>query len=321
MVDTTLQNFLTHSTYEGAWIKKVHAMDGFGTYRFPDGSEYRGYFRRGRFHGFGQLKMAAQKFTMKGEFFEGKLKKIADMWFEDGLHLNGKLENGDLNCEDWQYLSPYDRRYQNELKYGQQPVGPTLFLTGNPLTRPLDKHSYDAEEGIFHSKTGWLINRTPPFDKSFYVSCAEDKTWIKRHCRVGRGPAVTAKEPSSRFCRQIIENNLDKENDQLDGTFIYSPGDRLPDRKRMLHKLDDCFNELSPGDDDASETLCDVIGGGRSCDTDSLTQTSLSDDVKTYQQLEKRKDDTFSVNLGVVQSNLTRPDTLFVETQRSVFQL
>lgn len=221
-MEVATKRFLTGSSYEGAWNHAVHMMDGFGSYRFPDGSEYRGRFVQGKFHGYGHLKLAQPyRFTIKGEFDKGKLVSIEDMWFSDGLHVQGSFKNGNFNCDDWNYLTRRDRRYQAERFYGQQPVGPTSYLTSNLMERKVPKDCFDVEEGIFNSKTGWLVDRPQPFSKSVFINCPNEKKWIMRHCRGAHKEHII--EPPPEFCRQIIGNNLATEETQLPNITIYAP--------------------------------------------------------------------------------------------------
>ncbi|XP_030385878.1 uncharacterized protein LOC115632770 [Scaptodrosophila lebanonensis] len=312
--------FLTRSSYEGSWNKKVHTMDGFGTYRFPDGSEYRGYFHRGKFHGYGQLKLAAPyRFSIKGEFVEGKLKNVADMWFEDGLHLDGTFENGYLNCKDWKYLSDYDRRFHGELSYGQQPVGPTSYFTGKSTSRHLKNGTYDAEEGIFHPKTGYITNRVPPFTRNFYVTCHEDRDWITRHCRRGVSASENAKEPLPRFCRQIISNNLDDEKRMMGKKSVCLPAKGFINRKQYFHKICDELN-----DEDApksvEESMERSIGVDSSCDIQSITEQSFKEGRQNFGRIVRRVGPQ-DINVRVVQSNLTLGFTSFLYPKSSAFDL
>ncbi|XP_062131891.1 uncharacterized protein LOC133842701 [Drosophila sulfurigaster albostrigata] len=227
--------FLTGSTYEGSWNEDLHMMDGFGSYRFPDGSEYRGRFVQGKFHGYGHLKLALPyRFTIKGEFVRGKLVSIDDMWFNDGLHVEGSFQNGEFLCDEWKYLTPQDRRYQAERFYGQQPVGPTSYLTNNLLARTVPDGCYDVEEGIFNADNGWLLDRQPPFSKSVYVNCPKERSWIKRHCRGAHKQHVI--EPLPDFCRKIVGNNLATEESQLTNITLYTPKKEVR-RERYYPKL------------------------------------------------------------------------------------
>ncbi|EDV96538.1 uncharacterized protein LOC6557542 [Drosophila grimshawi] len=239
LVKTPSMHFLTGSNFEGSWNEAVHMMDGFGSYRYPDGSEYRGRFFAGKFHGFGQIKLSPPyRFTIKGVFNRGKLVSIEDMWFNDGLHVQGTLKDDHLICDNWDYLMPNDRRYQPERFYGLQPVGPTSYLTSNLTTRPVPANCFDAEEGLFNAETGWLFERPAPFSKTVYVSCPKQKKWIKRHCRAERKHFV--EEPMPSFCREIIKNNLETENSQLGEITIYAPNQKIY-RERYYPKL--CKNE------------------------------------------------------------------------------
>ncbi|XP_017040437.1 uncharacterized protein LOC108087539 [Drosophila ficusphila] len=229
------RHFVTRSSYEGAWDKVVNVMDGFGSYRYPDGSEYRGRFQQGQFHGFGHLRLAQPyRFTVKGEFEFGRLVTVEDMWFSDGLHVEGSFKGAKLECSNWDYLTPSDRRYHAERRYGQQPVGPTAFVTGKMLARDIPKHCYDVEEGLFNSKTCWMTDRPGPFRSTMYLGCKRDKDWIKKHCRKARSSFI--KEPPAGFCRRIIANNLSTEKSQVRRTSIYAPNGAI-DRERYFHKL------------------------------------------------------------------------------------
>ncbi|XP_039486950.1 uncharacterized protein LOC120448818 [Drosophila santomea] len=234
--ETTQQrHFITRSSYEGAWDRLVNVMDGFGSYRYPDGSEYRGRFHQGQFHGYGHLRLAQPyRFTVKGEFEHGRLVTVEDMWFSDGLHVDGRFNGMMLQCDEWDYLTPKDRRYHAERRYGQQPVGPTAFLTSKMQPRDIPEHCYDVEEGLFNSKTCWMTDRPSPLHHFMYVSCQQDKDWIQLNCRKARTPRII--EPSSNFCRRIIANNLATERAQLRSTAIYAPNGQV-DRERYFHKL------------------------------------------------------------------------------------
>jgi len=201
--ETQQRHFITRSSYEGAWDRLVNVMDGFGSYRYPDGSEYRGRFHQGQFHGYGHLRLAQPyRFTVKGEFEHGRLVTVEDMWFSDGLHVDGRFNGMVLQCDEWDYLTPKDRRYHAERRYGQQPVGPTAFLTSKMQPRNIPEHCYDVEEGLFNSKTCWLTDRPSPLHQFMYVSCPQDKDWIKKNCRKARTSRII--EPPSDFCRRII---------------------------------------------------------------------------------------------------------------------
>ncbi|KAH8286449.1 hypothetical protein KR054_009170, partial [Drosophila jambulina] len=240
--------FITRSSYEGTFGNTVNVMNGFGSYRYPDGSEYRGGFYQGQFHGFGQLRLSQPyHFTFKGVFKNGRLVSIEDMWFSDGLHVNGQLTPNGLDWSKWDYLTPMDRRYQAERRYGQQPVGPTAFLTSKMVARTIPKKCYDTEEGIYNSETCWLTERSPPLESTVYVACQKEKNWIENNCRRARSEYLL--EPKAKVCRSIIENNLATERMQLKNTAIYAPFGKV-DRERYYHNLaqqkDDAESEPQP---------------------------------------------------------------------------
>lgn len=238
--DVTSINFLTGSSFEGSWNSSVRMMDGFGSYRYPDGSEYRGRFSHGKFHGFGHLKLASpHRFTIKGEFKNGKLVSVEDMWFSDGLHVKGTFENDQFMSDEWDYLTPSDRRYQTERYYGQQPVGPTAYLTKSLPPRRVPPKCFDAEEGLYNSASGWLFEREPPFTKAVYVGCSQERDWIMRHCRTQHFADII--EPLPSFCRDIVKNNLETESGQLKEIAIYAPNQEI-DRSRYFPKV--CHEKL-----------------------------------------------------------------------------
>ncbi|XP_023165248.1 uncharacterized protein LOC111595657 [Drosophila hydei] len=243
--DISSMRFITGSSFEGSWNDSVQMMDGFGSYRYPDGSEYRGRFMCGKFHGFGHLKLAAPyRFTIKGEFQRGKLVSVEDMWFSDGLHVKGKFEKDQFLSSDWDYLTPEDRRYQAERFYGQQPVGPTAYLTKSLPPRRVPAKCFDTEEGLYNASSGWLFDRLPPFRKAIYLGCPQEKEWIMRHCRTERLAQIT--EPSPSFCRKIIKNNLSTESVQVKDIAIYAPNHEI-NRKRYFPNV---CHEKEPVDTD-----------------------------------------------------------------------
>ncbi|XP_068149026.1 radial spoke head 1 homolog [Drosophila tropicalis] len=356
---TPLRTFITHSSYEGAWNSAVNMMDGFGSYRYPDGSEYRGPFVQGKFHGFGHLKLAQPyRFTIKGEFKHGKLVSIEDMWFNDGLHVQGTFSGSEFKCDQWDYLTANDRRYQAERRYGQQPVGPTSYLTNDLMARPIPDGCYDVEEGIFNPRSGYLLNRPAPFPSNTYVGCTEEREWIVHNCRRARTDHIT--EPLPSFCRGITQNNLWTEQQQLPEIAIYAPNERLPS-KPYYHKL--CKERANQKHGDDQKTKSKSADGGQiglanaynasalEAKTDqNLTEpyrqwTSSSDvrrlgsDYQTSCPLESFSDEQIRMNVKeaydnvnlmkikrtaddfhVVQSNLMRPAS-FVDLTRSVFEL
>ncbi|KAI8040814.1 hypothetical protein M5D96_006757 [Drosophila gunungcola] len=323
--ETQQRHFVTRSSYEGAWDKLVNVMDGFGSYRYPDGSEYRGRFHQGQFHGYGHLRLAQPyRFTVKGEFEHGRLVTVDDMWFSDGLH----------------------------------PVGPTAFITGKMLPRDIPPHCYDIEEGLFNSKTSWLTDRPGPFRGTMYVSCKRDADWIKRNCRKARTPYIS--EPSASFCRRIIANNLATERSEMRRTAIYAPKEEV-NRERYYHKLTKQRGHSKqplqtasppsppslPADDPAFETEMCVRAyarmldkrqrdqqeykklhplrqngeGASSCQSESFGEESLPVNVQeayrsALTMMQKRPAD----NINVVQSNLIRHNS-YMDMTRSIFEL
>lgn len=181
-------------------------MEGYGFYVYPDGSEYQGFFRRGRFHGFGRLTMAAPySFTFVGEFDNGELTIINKMIYPDGLIFNADFNKGKLSTANWTYLSKTDRRYTRELCMDLSPVTPNEPIS-RYSPRPLQPNSYDTEEGIFIEKSRFITKIRAPFYHVRFVNCDKEIDWIRQYCRHDESDVIT--EPNEASGRQILEANV-----------------------------------------------------------------------------------------------------------------
>lgn len=181
-------------------------MEGYGLYVYPDGSEYQGFFRRGRFHGFGRLTLAAPySFTFVGEFDNGELSIINQMIYPDGLIFKADFSGGKLNTADWNYLSKADRRYTRELCIDLPAVVPNEPISRYGA-RSLQPNSYDTEEGIFVEKSRFITKIPPPFYHLRFVNCDKEIDWIRQYCRHADSDVPT--EPDEVSGRQILDANV-----------------------------------------------------------------------------------------------------------------
>uniref|UniRef100_A0A1A9WTC9 MORN repeat-containing protein 5 n=1 Tax=Glossina brevipalpis TaxID=37001 RepID=A0A1A9WTC9_9MUSC len=202
-----LTNFLCGSKYTGDWSGMFRWMDGYGTYTFPNGSTYRGYFKRGKFHGFGTVVLAKPyNFVIRGMFASGSMESIDDMCFADGLHVEAALHDLELDFNEWFYCTSSDRRYMREFVNGIEPVGPTASLSANPPNRPLGEGVYDVGEGTYRDQSCIITNRPPPFVHMRVVTA--DELSFLRNCRKG-GKDVTC---TPQLQRKILNRNISTEN-------------------------------------------------------------------------------------------------------------
>lgn len=213
--------FLTNSKYHGYYDERINTIAKMGSYQYPDGSVYKGYFDHGQFHGYGTITLRAPYNTIiKGTFHKGHLVKIEDIMFSDGVRLKGdleslklssNLEDIKLNCNKWSYLKPKDRTYVKEKKSQIRPVGPTAYVTTTRPARDVGTMSYDTEEGIFRANSGWLVNVNKP-SYSRFIGCKCEENWIKKHCRksddINENENGEPLEPDADICKQILHNNL-----------------------------------------------------------------------------------------------------------------
>uniref|UniRef100_A0A034WKA0 MORN repeat-containing protein 5 n=1 Tax=Bactrocera dorsalis TaxID=27457 RepID=A0A034WKA0_BACDO len=198
--------FCTGSNYVGIYNNPLNCMEGYGLYVYPDGSEYQGFFRRGRFHGIGRLTMAAPySFTFIGEFDNGELTSINKMIYPDGLIFKADFNKAKLNTANWTYLSKNDRRYTRELCMDLPPVVPNEPVS-RYSPRSLQPNTYDTEEGIYVEKSRFITKIPPPFYHLRFVNCDKEIDWIRQFCRHDDSDVAT--EPDEVIGRQILESNV-----------------------------------------------------------------------------------------------------------------
>lgn len=204
--------FLTGSRYTGTWANAVHTMEGYGIYTFPDGSEYRGYFLRGFFHGKGLLHLAEPYgFTFRGIFQDGHLDEVIDMWFDDELHVEGTFKGWEGDFRKWRYCKEEDRRYLVEHTGGVTPVGPFTYTASRSPPRLLHQGTLDAEEGVYNPQWRTITKRLKPFPRRRYVTNKEEHNWIMANCRRASFRNVDSMSP--REHKKIVNTNILNQQD------------------------------------------------------------------------------------------------------------
>lgn len=279
-IDTNGLNhkLITQSQYDGIWSDSLQCMDGYGVYTYPDGSEYRGYFSKGYFHGYGSLHLSAPyNFTFKGTFIEGQLDEIEDMWFDDGLKVKASIDDWFMDFSSWKYCTKEDRRYAEEHHEGLQPIGPFSKLTPQQPPRELAKNHYDVEEGIYNASSGLLTSRPAPFPSIQFVACPKDIEWILKNCR---HDSLTNHKIDAEVYHKIIRNNLNSELEVAEHvpTCNY---DQDKNRKRYFAKL--CQTPVGGSSPKIPEDSEDSIGSrlrNSSTTCSSFSTTSLDIDVQ-----------------------------------------
>lgn len=193
-------NFCTGSKFEGIWdINRT----GTGVYTYPNGTEYRGKFENGLFHGEGVM-IFPSKFRVVGTFYKGKCVTFK-MFFADGLEYKQK---------NWNYCTYPDRRYYPEILNGINPVGDS-YLTKDRQPRSVPKNSYDIEEGFGEPDTG-LVTEDYKKEKPLRYLNPEEKKWMIENCRAANLDSVG-------YNKKIASSNLECEKETLGcwGSYCY----------------------------------------------------------------------------------------------------
>lgn len=259
----TAVKLITNSHYNGTWLDSLQCMEGYGVYVFPDGSQYRGYFFRGHFHGYGTLYLAEPfGFTFKGTFLEGKLVEVEEMWFDDGLSVKATIAGLKMDFANWKYCTEHDRRFVEEHLEGLPPVGPLSILTAGKPARQMRKNCYEMDKGIYDPTSRMISKRPAPFARTQFVSCPQEADWIVKNCR--HGP-LTEININPALCRKIMQNNLESEREVQE----HVPNCNYDQKK--LHK--DYFGKLCPKD---KTTANDVSESEESYDVPNNFSTSSS---------------------------------------------
>uniref|UniRef100_A0A1B0BJ15 MORN repeat-containing protein 5 n=1 Tax=Glossina palpalis gambiensis TaxID=67801 RepID=A0A1B0BJ15_9MUSC len=232
--------FLTGSNFTGSWLPALHIMEGYGVYTFPDGSEYRGYFAKGVFHGYGLLHLTKPYgITFKGLFIEGHLSEMVDIWFDDNVHVEASFQGWKADFSKWRYCSQADRRYLVERVEGLAAVGLKSFKRiGQPPFIP--KKLYDVGEGLYNPVTRMIIKRPNPFPSWHYVACEGDHYKITEGCR--SGTPLTVKDIPLQTRRQIVQLNV-KSAEELEEAVPSCNYDPIKERKKFLKGIRRAFEK------------------------------------------------------------------------------
>ncbi|XP_027597076.1 MORN repeat-containing protein 5 [Pipra filicauda] len=147
-------------------------MEGYGFYKLPTGTEYRGALWDGMFHGEGEL------------FFPNGIRYRA-LW-DRGIPTQGKFVFADgLEYEEknWHYCDGYDRRFYTEICSGFKPPGiPQLTNLDPPKTIP--EGCYDCGDGFYNPETRVVVD----YKFTFLRNADDDEhEWITRTCRKAGG--------------------------------------------------------------------------------------------------------------------------------------
>ena len=116
---------------------------GFGHFRWPDGSEYRGYFHDDERHGFGRLQ-AANGDLYEGMWECGRRVGQGKMTWNDGCKYNGEWKNNlrhgkGVGFDPFGRGAEYDGEWENGMKMGRG----KLTIGKGVITKP------QVLEGIF----------------------------------------------------------------------------------------------------------------------------------------------------------------------------
>lgn len=160
--------------YEGE--RKNGRMEGFGTYRFPSGTVYKGFFLDGEFHGEGMLQYEdCGKYHATwehGKVIEGRYV------FADGLAYTSPTQG------DWAYCrEDGDRRFYSELVEGLRPAGDAQLTNAHPPPH-IPPNTYDVGDGYFSEVDGKVYAYNTAADP-IRTATQDEEVWAKGKCRRG----------------------------------------------------------------------------------------------------------------------------------------
>ncbi|KAI9588315.1 uncharacterized protein LOC119644935 [Glossina fuscipes] len=203
------RSYLTGSKYKWHWVSDGRRNDNFGEYIFPDGSVYRGDLKKNKFSGNGVIYLAhPYNFEVKGEFINGKITKIIEMRFSDGLIVDADIDGTSLKFDRWTYCNGVTRTFACEIFNGIRPVGPTAHLTPRKSAFKLHANRFDTIEGVYNPNTGMVYSRPPPFAPTKFIQCEKDRKFIMDNFRTASDSEVEIKP---HVCQKILQINLDNE--------------------------------------------------------------------------------------------------------------
>ncbi|NWI55713.1 MORN5 protein, partial [Calyptomena viridis] len=121
-------------------------MEGYGFYKLPTGTEYRGSLWDGMFHGEGDL------------LFPGGSRYRA-LWHR-GVPTQGRFvfaDGSEYEGDKWPYCDGYDRRFYTEITRGFKPPGIPQF-TNLETARKIPEGCYDCGDGFYDPKTRIVVD-------------------------------------------------------------------------------------------------------------------------------------------------------------------
>ncbi|NXM65825.1 MORN5 protein, partial [Serilophus lunatus] len=153
-------------------------MEGYGSYKLPTGTEYRGWLRDGMFHGEGEL------------LFPGGSRYRA-LWHR-GVPSQGKYffaDGSEYGDKKWDYCDGYDRRFYTEISSGFKPPGIPQFTNQDPA-RKIPEGCYDCGDGFYNPETRVIVDYNFRFLRN---ADADEHEWIIRTCRKARAVGTELK--------------------------------------------------------------------------------------------------------------------------------
>lgn len=156
--------------YEGELVDG--RFNGRGVYNCDD-SRYEGNFLNGAFHGEGILYVKGGSY--QGFWKEGKLVE-GGFVFEDGLQ-HKKVGN-----KYWEYCSPYDHRFYNEIKENVR-IGEKLRHSSAHENK-VPKDCYDTIDGYYDVKKHVVFSYTT--NEQIRTPNSDEIDFILKNCRVGK---------------------------------------------------------------------------------------------------------------------------------------
>ncbi|KAH8286451.1 hypothetical protein KR054_009172, partial [Drosophila jambulina] len=203
--------FLTGTTFFGC--RNELGMQDYGTYRYPDGTQYDGGFKNNRFHGKGCIQTTGPEgVTFTVTHHHGRLTSIDKIEFNDRLDVDFEMKKDrTIGFKQWEYCTPQDRRFHKEKGENGtlEAVGPNSFRYKDGPNPPHLAHNiFDLGFGLL-SRQGFMLDTRTSSHQSFYLGCRVVRRWIRENCRHGTLAGTHLKQKvQARYTREIIENNL-----------------------------------------------------------------------------------------------------------------
>jgi hypothetical protein len=172
IISIEFKNMELAGNYEGDMLDgRFH---GHGIYRYQD-CRYEGSFHNGKFHGEGILFVKGGRY--RGLWKHGQLVD-GGFIFEDELHY---LKVGH---KFWDYCSPQDRRFYNEIKDGVSKDGPLRDISSHDRADFLPKGCYDTIDGYYDPKKHMICSYEN--HEELRAPDPDEIDFILNHCRIGK---------------------------------------------------------------------------------------------------------------------------------------